>query len=158
MPATRGVNTGGLLDRSAFVYQPETDCLLCPEGKTLRRKQLSRKDCAIYYQAEASDCASCPRKAGCTTAPQRMVSRHLHDEALNRMHQRATPDKIRLRRCTVEHRFATLKYRIFGHPRWLLRGVRGAQTEISLAAMAYNLKRMVNTLGALVLTRQLASA
>jgi hypothetical protein len=30
----------------------------------------------------------------------------------------------------------------------LLRGRNGAQTEISLAVMAYNLKRMVNLLGA----------
>jgi transposase len=54
---------------------------------------------------------------------------------------------MRLRRATVEHPFANLKYRIFGHPRFLLRGLRGAQTEISLAAAAYNLKRMLNTLG-----------
>jgi hypothetical protein len=47
-----------------------------------------------------------------------------------------------------------LKYRIFGHPRFLLRGLRGAQTEISLAVAAYNLKRMRNILGG----HQLASA
>jgi len=34
-----------------------------------------------------------------------------------------------------------------GHPRFLLRGLRGAQTEISLAVTAYNLKRMLNILG-----------
>jgi transposase len=39
-----------------------------------------------------------------------------------------------------------LKYRIFGHPRFLLRGRGGAQTEISLATIAYNLKRMMNVL------------
>jgi transposase len=148
VPAARSVNAGGLLDRSAFTYQPETDSLLCPEGKTLRRKQLARKDRAIYYQAAATDCRNCPRKAQCTSAPQRMVTRHLHDDALNRMHQRATPALMRLRRSTVEHPFGTLKYRIFGHPRLLLRGLNGARIEIGLATMAYNLKRMVNLLGA----------
>ena len=54
---------------------------------------------------------------------------------------------MRLRRATVEHPFASLKYRIFGHPRFLLRGRAGAQTEISLAAMVYNLKRMWTVLG-----------
>ena len=54
---------------------------------------------------------------------------------------------MRLRRATAEHPFANLKYRIFGHPRFLLRGLRGAQTEISLAVAAYNLKRMLNILG-----------
>ena len=54
---------------------------------------------------------------------------------------------MRLRRSTVEHPFATLKYQIFGYPRFLLRGVAGAQTEISLGTMAYNIKRMINVLG-----------
>jgi hypothetical protein len=37
------------------------------------------------------------------------VRRHLHEEALQRMQQRATPEAMRLRRSTVEHPFATLK-------------------------------------------------
>ncbi len=90
---------------------------------------------------------TCPLKARCTNAPQRFVHRHLHDGALQRMQQRATPEAMRLRRSTVEHPFGTLKYRIFGHPRFLLRGLGGAQTEMSLATMAYNLKRMMNVLG-----------
>ena len=56
---------------------------------------------------------------------------------------------MRLRRSTAEHPFATLKYQIFGHPRFLLRGRRGAQAEMSLAVIAYNLKRMMNVLGRL---------
>jgi transposase len=159
VPANRAVNNqgdGSLLDRSAFSYQPETDCFMCPEGKMLQRKQLARKDRAVYYQAAATDCASCPRKVQCTPAAQRMITRHLHDEALKRMHRRATPEMMRLRRSTVEHPFATLKYRIFGHPRLLLRGLTGARTEISLAVMAYNLKRMVNLLGGSRLTQILA--
>ena len=65
---------------------------------------------------------------------------------------------MRLRRSTVEHPFANLKYRIFGHPRFLLRGLRGTHTEISLAVMAYNLKRMINILGGSVLTARLLPA
>ena len=63
------------------------------------------------------------------------------------LQQRATPEAMRLRRSTAEHPFANLKYRIFGHPRFLLRGLRGAQAEISLAVAAYNLKCMLNILG-----------
>jgi len=37
---------------------------------------------------------------------------------------------------------------IFGHPRLLMRGLSGAKSEIGLATMAYNLKRMTNVLGA----------
>ena len=54
---------------------------------------------------------------------------------------------MRLRRSTVEHPFGTLKYCIFGHPRFLMRGIAGAQAEMSLAIIAYNLKRMMNVLG-----------
>jgi hypothetical protein len=129
VPVKRSINNQGvgtLFDRSAFTYQPDTDTLVCPDGKTLARKQLKLKHRAICYQAQAKDCAGCPRKAACTTAPQRMVTRHLHDDALNRMQQRVTPALMRLRRSTVEHPFGTLKYHIFGHPRMLLRGLRGA--------------------------------
>ncbi len=73
------------------------------------------------------------------------------------MQQRATPEMMRLRRSTVEHPFASLKYRIFGHPRFLLRGRKGAQTEISLAAMVSNLKRMLRVLGGSQLRVALAS-
>jgi len=63
------------------------------------------------------------------------------------MQQRATREAMQLRRSIVEHPFANLKYRVFGHPRFLLRGLRGARTEISLAVAACNLKRMLNILG-----------
>ena len=160
-PATRAVNNqgdGGLFGRERFQYQPETDTLLCPADKTLKRKQLCSKDKAVYYSADRTECGSCTMKPLCTRAPQRLVMRLLDEDALNRMHARATPKAMRLRRCTVEHPFATLKYRIFGHPRLLLRGTHGAQTEISLATMAYNLKRMVNILGPTKLTAKLNPA
>jgi hypothetical protein len=49
------------------------------------------------------------------------------------MQERVTPEAMRLRRSTVEHPFATIKYRIFGHPRLLMRGLSGARVEIGLA-------------------------
>ena len=73
------------------------------------------------------------------------------------MQQRATPEMMRLRRSTVEHPFAALKYHIFGHPRFLLRGRVGAQTEISLATIVYNLKRMLTVMGGIRLRSTLAS-
>ncbi len=161
VPANRGVNNHGdgtLFDRTEFSYQPESDTFLCPAGQTLARKQLSRKDRAVYYAGQPEVCGTCVLKARCTTGSRRLVSRHLHEEALQRMQLRATPEAMRLRRSTVEHPFANLKYRIFGHPRFLLRGLRGAQTEISLGVAAYNLKRMLNILGGCRLSAALASA
>jgi transposase len=150
VPANRCVNNHGdgtLFDRSEFHYDEKTDTFRCPGHQTLMRKQLSRRDRAVYYAASTETCGSCALKARCTDGAQRLVSRHLHEDALQRMQQRATPEMMRLRRSTVEHPFASLKYRIFGHPRFLLRGLKGARTEISLATMVYNLKRMLNVMG-----------
>jgi transposase len=161
VPVKRAVNNQGggtLFGREQFRYQPETDTYLCPANKIVRRKQLHRHDKAVIYRANAADCGGCAMKARCTQTSARILTRLLDEDALNRMHQRATPQAMRLRRSTVELPFAVLKYRIFGHPRLLLRGKGGAQTEISLATMAYNLKRMANLLGASKLALQLIPA
>jgi hypothetical protein len=71
---------------------------------------------------------------------------------MSSLNERATAATIRLRRSVPEHPFATIKYSILGHPRLLLRGRTGAHTELRLAVMAYNLKRMANVLGGARLT------
>jgi transposase len=150
VPVKRNVNNQGdgtLFDRSAFLYDEQTDTFRCPGNQTLTRKQLSRKDRAVYYAGKPEVCGACALRTRCTNSPQRLVTRHLYEAAFQRMQQRTTPQLMRLRRATVERPFASLKYCIFGHPRFLLRGLQGAQTEISLAAMVYNLKRMLNVMG-----------
>jgi transposase len=128
---------------------------LCPGEKLLKRKARIKKDKAIIYLASAKDCGGCALKHRSTASTARRVSRHMFEDALTRMNERATATAMRLRRSVVEHRFATIKYRIFGHPRLLLRGREGAHTELTLAVMAYNLKRMANVLGNTRLTRAL---
>ena len=86
------------------------------------------------------------------------LARHLFEDALNRMQDRVTPEAMKLRRSTVEHPFATIKYRIFGHPRLLMRGLSGARIELGIATMAYNLKRITKVLGAAELTKALHCA
>lgn len=159
VPANRAANSQGdgtLFNRSEFNYEEKTDTFCCPAGQRLERKQLKRDKQRVVYAGTAEICGACPLRTRCTNAKQRVVHRHLYDGALERMQQRATPQAMRLRRSTVEHPFATLKYRIFGHPRFLLRGLAGARTEISLATMAYNLKRMISVLGAVRLRAALA--
>jgi transposase len=160
VPVIRAVNNrgdGSFFDRSAFHYDEPSDTFCCPAKQTLRRKQVSRKDCAVVYAASPQVCGACALKHRCTGSCRRLVQRHLYEGALQRLQQRATPEMMRLRRSTVEHPFASLKYRIFGHPRFLLRGRKGALTEISLAAMVYNLKRLVRVLGGTRLRVALAS-
>lgn len=159
VPANRAVNTQGdgtLLPRTAFTYDPQGDAMTCPEGKALTRKQVLRRDHAVIYQAREQDCQSCPLKPGCTNKKRRLVTRHLHEDALQRMSQRATPEAMRKRRCTVEHPFAGLKYRIFGHPRLLMRGLAGAAAEMAIATTVWNLKRAMAMLGAQEMAWKLA--
>ena len=161
VPANRAVNNqgdGSLFDRRSFSYDEATDTMRCPAGQTLRRKQLHRKDRTVIYAAEVGACGSCVLKARCTASPRRLVTRHLHEAALQRMHARATPEVMRLRRCVVEHPFAGLKYRIFEKPRFLLRGRWGAGTEMSLATLVWNLKRAMAVLGTTALAERLARA
>ena len=150
VPALRGFNNRGdgtLFDRTRFSYDAASDTLRCPGEQTLTRRGVQTDKPRVLYAAPRESCSACALKSRCTTAAQRSVYLHLHEAAPARMHERATAAVMRLRRCTVEHPFATLKYRIFGHPRFLLRGLAGARIEIGLATMAYNLKRMINVLG-----------
>jgi transposase len=161
VPVMRTVNNQGggtLFGRTDFRYEPESDTYICPGDKRLLRKHTNLKDRYTMYKASSADCAACSLKSRCTQAPRRGLARHLYEDALNRMQERVTPEAMRLRRCTVEHPFATIKYRIFGHPRLLMRGLTGARAEIGIATMAYNLKRITNVLGATKLTKTLLHA
>jgi transposase len=149
VPAKRGVNARGngkLFDRTAFQYQEQSNTMLCPAGHALRSD--GRNGRAIVYLGRAEVCGACGLKPQCTLSPRRIVHRHVHEDALQRMQQRATPAAMQLRRRTVEHPFAILKYAIFGHPRFLMRGLEGTRVEMSLAVMAYNFKRMLKLMGA----------
>lgn len=157
VPAVRGVNNRGdgtLFQRSDFRYDEASDTFRCPAGAELKPNR--RKERWIVYVGRRKVCGACALRSRCTVGPRRVLKKHIFDSALDRMRERATAEAMRLRRSLAEHPFAALKYQIFGHPRFLLRGLRGAQTEISLGVMAYNLKRMINVLGASPLIAKLA--
>jgi transposase len=141
---------GSLYDRSAFSYDQAADQFVCPAGNVLKRKQLSRKDKMIVYAAQAQDCADCAHKGRCTQARQRFVTRHLYEDALQANAARLAqwPQAMAVRRQTVEHPFASIKHRILGNARLLMRGMAGAQAELSIAVLVYNLKRVFNMKGA----------
>lgn len=159
VPAVRGVNNRGdgtLFARSDFQYDETSDTFRCPAGEHLHRHQ--RKDRYIVYAGQPEVCGACALRSRCTVGSRRLLKKHLHDQVLERMQQRATPEAMRLRGSLAEHPFAALKYHIFGHPRFLLRGRRGAQTEINLGLMAYNLKRMINAVSGSWLKTMFVSA
>jgi len=104
----------------------------------------------VVYAAAVQDCQDCSHKDQCTQAERRFVTRHLYEEALQANAQRMaqSPHMMQLRRQTVEHPFADLKHRILGNARLLMRGLNGAKSELSIAVLAYNLKRVFNMKGA----------
>ncbi len=65
-----GATAPNRLPPSAFLYQPETNRYLCPEGKLLRpqgrfNRTNKRGFVAYRYEAKISDCAPCIRKPEC---------------------------------------------------------------------------------------------
>ena len=151
-----GQDGGTMFGRSAFIYKPEEDAYTCPAGHVLARKQeVLRRDRMILYVAR--DCTGCSLKPRCTTAKRRFVSRHLHEDALERMNSRfhADPSLIRQRRCASEHPFGTIK-RMTAGGRFLTRGIKKANAEAALSVLAYNIIRTINLIGADTLRTYLA--
>src|ERR1700682_5161119 len=64
----RGANLPNQLSPSAFLYQPEKDRCICPEGKILtRQRQHKRGPGMIYhiFEARFENCQTCTRKPEC---------------------------------------------------------------------------------------------
>jgi transposase len=134
---------------AAFTYDRARDCYICPANELLRRKQIMRKEKCVIYAAPVESCPSCTLRSQCTGAKQRCVSRHLNVDAIEANARRISerPEMMKLRRSTVEHPFGTIKHEILRNSRLLLRGLTGARGELSLAVLAYNLKRLTNWKG-----------
>lgn len=132
-----------------FKYDETSDTYRCPAGKVLVLKQLNQTQMRRVYAARADDCAVCALKDRCTGAKRRYIQRHWHEAAFERMQQRlaAHPQMMGLRRSLAEHPFGQLKRWILGDGPLLLRGMQGARTEMALAVLARNLRRVMNILG-----------
>lgn len=143
-PANRAVNNRGdgkLFDRSAFIYELDTDSYRCPAGRSLVRKQLHRRKRNVTYVS--SDCSDCALKPQCTTAERRFLKRHLDEDALTRMNARATPELMARRRCAAEYPFGTIK-RMMAGARFLTRNLKGTRAEMAFSVLAYNMLRAIN--------------
>jgi transposase len=106
VPATRTRNPHGdgtFFQRDAFQYQPETDTYFCPGQKTLKRKARLKKDKSIIYLANAKDCGGYSLKRRCTASSARRVSRHMFEDALTRMNERATAAATMHSRISLRH-------------------------------------------------------
>lgn len=143
-----------------FQYDPQSDSYRCPAGKVLMLKSVNVAQRKRVYAASPSDCGNCSHKAHCTRSSRRMINRHFDEDAFERMKQRQADatEMMKWRRCLAEHPFAQLKCWVMGNGRLLLRGLKGASTEMALAVLVRNLKRVMNILGNRALVERMAPA
>lgn len=144
VPVKRSVNhqgSGNEFKRSDFIYSADDDSFTCPAGRVLARTPRCHPQ-SIFYVSR--DCSGCALKSRCTTAKRRSVTRHVHEEALDRMTARVAsrPELMRIRRCSAEHPFGTMKRMMTG--RFLTRGIAGTSTEMALSVLAFNMIRSIN--------------
>jgi hypothetical protein len=64
----RSAQTNGVFTRNDFTFDRANNAFICPGGKDLRLT-LERNNGVLIYRARSRDCAHCPLKLQCTTAP-----------------------------------------------------------------------------------------
>ena len=148
-PSTSASKAEGRFDKHDFRYVAEDNTYRCPAGERLSWRFVSVEEGLTLHVYWAATCQHCPLKAQCTTGPQRRIKRWEHEAVLEAMQQRLdqAPDTMALRRRTVEHPFGTIKAWM-GATHFLTRTLRQVSTEMSLHVLAYNLKRVMQVLGA----------
>ena len=138
----------GLYGKDDFRYAADQDVYHCPNGAELsRRRQMEDKGRVLFNYDNPAACADCPRKARCTKAGHRTVSRWEHEAVLARMTVAVTahPETLAARKTLIEHCWGTLKWLLPGG--FLLRGKEKVGAEVSLAHFGYNLKRALAVVG-----------
>jgi transposase len=145
---TSGAKADGRFDKADFIYDAQKNVYRCPAGQTLIWRFATIEAGMKNHRYWSSNCKDCALKAKCTPSPQRRITRWEHQDVLDDMQTRLdqTPDTMRIRRCTVEHPYGTIKVWM-GWTHFLTRGLERVKTEMSLHVLAYNLKRMMTILG-----------
>jgi len=140
----------GMYTDKDFQYDSATDSYRCPAGQdlTYRGTIIRHKKETRYYKTRA--CRTCPTRTMCTRNNKegRIIYRWIHEAVIEEMNRRVMqePDKLLLRKCLVEHPFGTIKQSMDGRS-FLLRTFEKVGAEVSLLALAYNIKRVLNILG-----------
>ena len=136
----------GLFRKDEFKYEADTDSMICPAGQRLHpySSSLMRGLKKINYANRAA-CRDCPLRSRCTGNQFRSVSRLENEAVLDRMAARLVqrPGVLDQRRESVEHPFGTIKQWMY-QGAFLMRGLERVRAELSLTALAYNIRRVLN--------------
>jgi len=133
-----------------FAYDALADCFTCPAGKRLPFKGDDKQregGLQKLYWAAHRDCRLCPRKGICAPkTDKRKITRTAYDphyqRALLRQQSWQGQRMRRLRQSTVEPVFGSLRQH-YGLRQVNTRGRASAHKTMLLAAMAYNLKKLL---------------
>ena len=147
-PQTSNSQAAGRFGKRDFHYLRADDEYRCPAGERLIWRMTTQEKGKTLHRYWSSACPRCSIKSQCTPSPYRRVTRWEHEGILEAVQARLDrdPDKMRLRRQTVEHPFGTLKAWM-GWTHFLMRSLPKVKTEMSLHVLAYNLKRVTKIIG-----------
>ena len=130
-----------------FKYCKEDDFWECPEGKkvTFRKIGYNKGNKQKHYFTKRSDCKGCPIKIACIkkSHEKRIAITYYMDEyerAIARSKTRLGKKMKSLRQSTVEPVFGTLM-EFMGMRKMNTIGIRQANKNMLMAAVAYNLKK-----------------
>jgi len=147
-PQTSGSVKKGLFSKRDFIYHAEDDEYECPDGERLIWRFTTEEKGQSIHKYWSSACPRCPIKLQCTTSQYRRVGRWEHETVVEALEARLDrePERMRVRRETVEHPFGTIKSWM-GSTHFQMKTLPRVSTEMSLHVLAYNMKRMINLFG-----------
>jgi len=145
---TSGNLKKGMFSKRDFKWMAQDNEFECPAGERLIWRFSTEEHGKVINKYWSSNCPACAIKEQCTTSKYRRVSRWEHEDVLDRVQDRldAEPERMRVRRETVEHPFGTIKSWM-GSTHFQMRTLKHVSTEMSLHVLAYNMKRAMSILG-----------
>jgi transposase len=147
-PMTSGAKSEGRFGKQDFRYVAEADVYICPAGERLKYYYSNKENGLVLRRYWTNACRTCAIKHQCTTGKERRITRWEHEPVLEAVQRRLDehPEKMRMRRETVEHPFGTIKARM-GATHFLMKTLPRVATEMALHVLAYNLTRVMNIVG-----------
>src|SRR5476651_1506216 len=137
-------------ERDGFTFDLEGDYYQCRAGKklTYRATHLTAGYFMKYYSVNRKECAGCPRSQECSayqtrsTVIRETIDKPYYDVMHIRMQTRKAKILMKLRQSTVEPVIGTL-VNYTGIKRVNAKGLNQANKCLTMAAVAYNLKKML---------------
>ncbi len=139
---------GGPYHSSKFVYQPESDCYVCPMGQKLEY-QRTRKHKDKSYETRIYRCKSakhCPVRGQCSQDKRgRSIERSPYADAVRRQMQKQEDESkaalLRRRMVIVEPVFSRVKH-LLEFRRWTMGGLEKVKSQWMFICALLNLMRM----------------